>query len=259
MGRLSSGSDICSDGMGVRERHDPGTPSSGVAQVRTNVSSVTTGSTNVSLTAGSYVIGGVTYGWRSNALTASNPLAAGTKSYTVWAVDAVGNTGQPPRTASRSTTPRRPRRTSRRRTPVPRVARRPATRSSTPSASRSSRSPSWPDGAQFDHRHGSLISKGGSDRVQIWNSGNSAQLPVGTIMLNRTDYATKTSSFTGSSMVLAGNVLTVTLGTTISTSVTTAAGTGTTRFNASATITDLAGNAASTANCNESGTADVDF
>jgi hypothetical protein len=78
-------------------------------------------------------------------------------------------------------------------------------------------------------------------------------------MLNRTDYATKTSSFTGSSMVLAGNVLTVTLGTTISTSVATAAGTGTTRFNASATITDLAGNAASTANCNESGTADVDF
>jgi len=78
-------------------------------------------------------------------------------------------------------------------------------------------------------------------------------------MLNRTDYATKTSSFTGSSMVLAGNVLTVTLGTTISTSVTTAAGTGTMRFNASATITDLAGNAAGTANRNESGTADADF
>jgi hypothetical protein len=246
--------------MGVRERHDPGTPSSGVAQVRTNVSSVTTGSTNVSLTAGSYLIGGVTYGWRSNALTASNPLAAGTKSYTVWAVDAVGNTGT---ASSYSVT-------------VDNTAPT-ATDIQTTNAGTAGRAETgdkiiytfseplepisilagWSGSSTIVTVR--LISKGGSDRVQIWNSGNSAQLPVGTIMLNRTDYATKTSSFTGSSMVLAGNVLTVTLGTTISTSVTTAAGTGTTRFNASATITDLAGNAASTANCNESGTADVDF
>jgi hypothetical protein len=60
-------------------------------------------------------------------------------------------------------------------------------------------------------------------------------------------------------MTLVGGVLTVTLGTTTSTSVTTAAGTATMRYNATATITDLAGNPASTANRNETGAADVDF
>lgn len=239
---------------------DPGSPSSGVAQVRANVGAVTTGSTNVSLTAGTYVVGGVTYGWRSNALTASNPLTAGSKTYTVWAIDAVGNTGT---TSSYSVT-------------VDNTAPT-ATDIQTTNAGTAGRAEigdkiiytfseplepisilaGWNGSATTVTVR--LISKGGSDRVQIWNGGNSAQLPVGTIMLNRTDYATKTSSFTGSSVVLAGNVLTVTLGTTISTSVTTAAGTGTMRFNASATITDLAGNAAGTANRNESGTADADF
>jgi hypothetical protein len=59
---------------------------------------------------------------------------------------------------------------------------------------------------------------------------------------------------------LRGIVITVTLGTpSAAANVTTAAGTATMRYNATATITDLAGNAASTANCNETGVADVDF
>jgi hypothetical protein len=104
-----------------------------------------------------------------------------------------------------------------------------------------------------------VVQQGGGDRVQIWNAGNTAQLPIGVIRLNRTDYVTATSSFTNSSMTLVGGVLTVTLGTTTSTNVTTAAGTATMRYNATATITDLAGNPASTANRNETGPADVDF
>jgi hypothetical protein len=246
--------------MGVREHHDPGTPSSGVAQVRTNVSSVTTGSTNVSLTAGSYVIGGVTR-LAQQRTDREQPTGRGHE-----VVHGVGDRRR--RQHGDGLLVQRHGRQHR------------ADRDGHPDDERRYRG-SRGDRRQ-DHLHtfseplepisilagwsGSstiitvrLISKGGSDRVQIWNKGNSAQLPIGSIMLNRTDYATKTSSFTGASMVLAGNVLTVTLGTTISTSVTTAAGTRTMRFNASATITDLAGNAASTANCNESGTADVDF
>jgi hypothetical protein len=239
---------------------DPGTPSSGVAQVRANVGSVTTGSTNVSLTAGSYVIGGVTYGWRSNALAASNPLAAGSKTYTVWAIDAVGNTGAP---SSYGVTVDNTVPTA---TDIQTTNAGTAGRAETGDKIIYTFSENLEPISILAGWNGSvttvtlrLISKGGGDRVQIWNSGNTAQLPIGLVQLNRTDYVTKTSSFTSSSMALAGNVLTVTLGTTTSTSVTTAAGTGTMRYTPSATMTDLAGNAASTANCNETGAADVDL
>ena len=51
----------------------------------------------------------------------------------------------------------------------------------------------------------------------------------------------------------------MTLGTTTSTSVSTAAGAATMRWNATATTTDVAGNGASTGNFNETGAADVEF
>jgi hypothetical protein len=239
---------------------DPGTPSSGVAQVRANVTTTTTGSTNVSLTAGAYTVGGVAYGWRSTALTASNPLAAGVKTFTVWAVDAVGNVGM---TSSYSVT-------------VDNTAPAP-TDVQTTNAGTAGRAGT---GDKIIYTFGEslepisilagwtgsatnvtirVVQAGGGDRVQIWNAANTTQLPIGTIRLNRTDYVTATSSFTGSSMTLVGGVLTVTLGTTTSTGVTTAAGTATMRYNATATMTDLAGNGASTTNFNETGVADVEF
>ena len=240
--------------------NDPGTPTSGVSQVRANVANVTTGSTNIVLTAGSYTIGGVTYGYRSNSLTAGNPLGAGAKTYTVWAIDAVGNTGA---ASSYSVT-------------VDNTAPAP-TDIQTTNAGIAGKAGT---GDKIIYTFGETMepnsfvagwtgaatsvtvrvtNNGGGDRVQIWNAADTAQLPVGLVRLNRTDYVTKTSSFTGSTMTLVGGVLTVTLGTTTSTSVTTAAGTGTMRWNATATTTDLAGNAASTANFNEPGTVDVDF
>ena len=52
---------------------------SGVASVRADVSTLTTGSTNVALTSGSWTIRGVTYSYRSALLTANAVLLAGAR------------------------------------------------------------------------------------------------------------------------------------------------------------------------------------
>jgi hypothetical protein len=68
---------------------DSGNPPSGIASVKANVTSVTSSQNAVSLVAGSYTAGGITYKYRSAQLTASN--VSGTKSYTVTAADSAGN------------------------------------------------------------------------------------------------------------------------------------------------------------------------
>jgi hypothetical protein len=69
------------------------TDTNGVASVTANVSAVTTGQTVVALTAcmSSCTISGHTYAYKSAALTATNPLSEGSKSYAVSASDIVGN------------------------------------------------------------------------------------------------------------------------------------------------------------------------
>ena len=59
--------------------------------MRANVSTVTSGGTNVALTAGSYTVEGVSYNYRSALQTASNPLAAGSKSFSITATDVATN------------------------------------------------------------------------------------------------------------------------------------------------------------------------
>lgn len=70
---------------------DP-SPSSGIATVTANVANVTTGSTAVSLIAGTYSVDGVSYGYRSASLTANAGLTAGAKAFSVTATDGVGHT-----------------------------------------------------------------------------------------------------------------------------------------------------------------------
>lgn len=67
----------------------------GVSTVTADVSAVTTGQTSVALASCSSgcTVGGHTYLYKSAALTASNPLAEGAKSFTVGASDVVSNTG----------------------------------------------------------------------------------------------------------------------------------------------------------------------
>jgi hypothetical protein len=68
---------------------DSGNPASGISTVKTDESAVTSGQTNVSLTAGSYSVNGVTYNYRTVLQTASSPLS-GTKNYTLTSTDALG-------------------------------------------------------------------------------------------------------------------------------------------------------------------------
>jgi hypothetical protein len=70
---------------------------SGLASFVADVSTVTTGQTAVPLAvcASSCTVGGHTYGYKSAVLTASSPLAQGSRSYTISAVDVVGNASAP--------------------------------------------------------------------------------------------------------------------------------------------------------------------
>ncbi len=70
---------------------DAGNPPTGIATVRADVSAVTAGQTAVVMTAGSYAVAGVSYNYASGTLTAGNPLAAGTRTYSVTAIDVAGN------------------------------------------------------------------------------------------------------------------------------------------------------------------------
>ncbi len=72
---------------------DSGDPASGVATVTADVSSITGGSSAIVLTAGSYSVGGGTYGYRSSSVAADAPLAEGTYGYSITATDANGNAG----------------------------------------------------------------------------------------------------------------------------------------------------------------------
>jgi len=67
---------------------DSGNPASGVSTVKTDESAVTSGQTNVSLTAGSYSVNGVSYNYRTALQTASTPLS-GTKNFTLTSTDAL--------------------------------------------------------------------------------------------------------------------------------------------------------------------------
>jgi hypothetical protein len=67
---------------------DSGNPASGISTVKTDVSAVTSGQTNLTLTAGTYSVNGVSYNYRSASQTAGSPLS-GTKNYTITSTDAL--------------------------------------------------------------------------------------------------------------------------------------------------------------------------
>jgi hypothetical protein len=106
-----------------------------------------------------------------------------------------------------------------------------------------------------------IVNNATADQLQVWNAANNAQLPITSangVSLGRTDYVSSTRTYTSSTMVRSGNDVTVTLG-TASGAGSTAAGNGTMSFAPLATVTDRAGNAASTATATENGAADKEF
>lgn len=70
---------------------DSGNPASGIASVKADVTSITSGQDEVPLVAGSYTADGVSYNYRSAELKAKSSLSAGVKSYALDLVDSAGN------------------------------------------------------------------------------------------------------------------------------------------------------------------------
>lgn len=94
--------------------------------------------------------------------------------------------------------------------------------------------------------------------LQVYDAGNSAAIPVGSVALGER-YATKALTFTGSSMVMSGATITVTLGTPTVGTARTGTVAGSLVWTTVATPMDLAGNVLTASTVTESGTADLEF
>jgi hypothetical protein len=243
---------------------DAGNPPSGISTVAANVSAISAGQTVVALVAGSFSIGGVTYNYRSGSVTANAVLAAGSYTYSITSTDVVGNS----RTQSGFT----------------------VTVDNTAPAGSDVQTANVGGGTVGHPELGDTMTitftepidpnsvlatwtgastnvvvrilNNNPDTVQVWNATNTVQLPVGTVNLANNAYVAALVTFgasgTPSTMVMSGSTITVTLG-TASGATGTAGSNGTMTWPPTATLTDRAGNACSTATVTESGAADRDF
>jgi hypothetical protein len=243
--------------------NDTGNPASGVGTVTADVSTVTSGQTAVALSAGSFSVGQVSYGFRSAQLTADGSLSEGSKAYSVSATD---NAANGPTVGNFSVT-------------VDNTAPagsdvQTANGASTAGTAEPGDTITYTFSEQIDPASVLAGWTGGStsvvvrlinggalpttaDTVQVWNAANSAQLPLGVITLpsgtyvgglTGTDSATFGASGTASTMVMSGSTITITLGTAGGSQAATAGVLpGAMSWIPSATATDRAGNASSTA------------
>ena len=243
---------------------DTGNPASGISSVTSNSSTITTGATATALSAGSFSIGGLSYGHRTGSLTANSTLSPGTYTYSVSSSDAAANSGSQSYTVTVDNT-----------APT-------ASDVQTANGGLLAGTPEQGDSITYTYSEpiepGTLLSGwSGSatsvvvrinnntptnDQVQIFNSANTTQVALGSVNLGRSDYVAGNLTFGGtgttSTMTMSGNAVTVSLGTQ-SAPGGAALGTGTMIWTPSATGTDRAGNAAATTNRSETGTADKDF
>jgi hypothetical protein len=237
---------------------DVGTPPSGTATVIANVANVTAGQTAVALTAGNVTAGGQTYNYSSAVLTAG-ALSNGSKAYSVTATDAAANVTlvndaavidniapAPTDISASGGTPGRPE--------VGDVL----TLTTNDTLDTVSLLANWTGAATTVQVR--FVNQGGGDRLQVWNSAGTTQIPFGTINLNRTDFTTSTLSFNGSTMTQTNGVITIVLGAPIIGTVTTVGAGANMQWTPLATVTDRAGNAISTSTFTEPPPAnDLDF
>jgi hypothetical protein len=254
---------------------DTGNPASGIATVTVNAANFTIGATAVSLVAGSYSVGGVSYNYRSASLPTDPALAQGAKPFTVTTTDKALNAASLAGSATVDNT-------------APAGADAQTTNAGTNGLAEAGDSlvltfsePVEPGsilsgwtGAPTSVvvRINDLGLSLGNDSVQIYSAGNSTLLPLGTIDLGRSDYVAGLlggtvrfgASGTASTMSMSGNAVTIVLGTYNATPIldparTIAGGVGTAIWTPAATPYDRAENAMSTAAATESGAADREF
>ncbi|MBA2719383.1 MAG: hypothetical protein H0U52_09115 [Chloroflexi bacterium] len=237
---------------------------SGVATVRTNVSSITTGQTTVTVAPGSFSVGGAAYGYRTASMTANTTLAAGTYSYSITSTDAATNSrletgytvivdntrpaGADIQTANGGSTVGKPEIGDT------------VTYAFTEPIDPQSVLAGWTGAATSVVAR--IIQGTGGDQLSIRNASNTAALPLGTANLVGTGYVTANRDFgatgTPSTMTQSGTSISITFG-TASGATGTQASAGTVSWPPPTTLTDRAGNACQTAATLESGVADVEF
>lgn len=259
---------------------DTGNPASGVAAggETADVTTVTLASAAVTLVAGTYSVGGVAYNYRSAELVAMTPLLAGNKHYSITSLDAAGNS----RTQDGYAV------TVDNTAPIASDIQTTNVAGGTVGRAQPGDTILFTYSEQVDPESilpgwtGSstnvvvrLIDGGctlilcSNDSVVVRNAADSAALPLGSVNLNRSDYhgggllgtqapLTFGASGTASTMVQSGVTITVTLGTGSATA-DTAGGSATMTWSPSTTAYDAAGNSASSASVNETGTADREF
>jgi hypothetical protein len=252
---------------------DTGSPASGVASVTADVHTITSGSTAVALTAGSYSAGGTAYNYRSAALTAATSLAAGSDAYTVTSTDNAGNVGTQNYTATIDNT-------------APSASDVQSTNVSGGSVGHVEQGDTlkltyskpidpysilagW-TGAAINVQI-ALVDGGGttSDSIYIYTSGSSpVQVPIGIVTLNNSGNDTAgsgtyitygvTGTGTPSTMTLNGSVITLVFGLGNAQSATSATAAAMS-WAPSTTATDIAGNADTAAAAIQSGTVHANF
>ena len=237
---------------------DVGTPPSGTATVTANVANLTAGQTAVPLTAGNVTAGGQTYNYSSAVLTAG-ALSNGAKAFSVLAADVAANATTVNDSVTIDNTAPTPSNIS----ASGGTAGRPEvgdvlTLTTNDTLDSFSLLANWTGAATTVQVR--FVNNAGADRLQIWDSAGTTQLPFGTIALGRTDFTAGTTlSFNGSTMAQSNGVITVTLGAPFTGTQVTVGGNGTMVWTPSATATDRAGNAMTTASFNEPAPTDRDF
>jgi hypothetical protein len=237
---------------------DVGTPPSGTATVVANVANVTAGQTAVPLVAGSYSAGGVTYNYRSATTLTAGTVPSAPITFSVTATDAAANVTVANGAVNGDNTAPAPTNIS----AGGGIAGRPEagdvlTLTTNDTLDTYSLLANWTGAATTVQVR--FVNQGGGDRLQVWNSAGTTQIPFGTINLSRNDFTTATLSFNGSTMTQSGGVITITLGAPIVGTVTTVGAAATMAWTPSATATDRAGNPISTSAFNEPAPVDFDF
>ncbi|MEX0755252.1 MAG: hypothetical protein WEA54_05185 [Actinomycetota bacterium] len=225
----------------------------------TNVSGSGAGAVALTTAGGPFSVGGVSYTWRSAAQTASNPLSAGAKSYSITAIDTLGNSGTS-NTGSVTVDNTVPTGTDFQTTNGGGTAGKPeagdtATYSFSEPMEPISFLAGW-DGSSTTVT-ARITQNASNDRLQVWDSANTTQLPFNDVALGGNFVNGATRSFTNSTMVMSGNAITITLGNPSGPTET--AGAVTPVWTPSANARDRAWNGMSTANVTQVGAPKVNF
>jgi hypothetical protein len=251
---------------------DTGNPASGVGAVTADVSTVTPGATAAALTPGSFTAGGVAYGFRSAELIATAPLPEGAKPYSLSATDNASN-GPTRGDFAVTVDNTAPSGTDVQTANLAATVARPETGDTLTFTFSEPIDPASILAGWTGNSTGVVVrivnaALAAPDTLQVHDSANSAQLPVGGVDLGASGYVGgllggETALFgatgTASTMTLSGSTVTIVLGTASGQAATTALLNNTMTWTPSATATDRAGSAGTTTAVDESGAADREF